>query len=149
MAFGGVFHDFLDGTWEEAKGYLREELQQMRTALNAQWGAAFTRDGILTPASITGDSTVVPRYVANTGVDKLPKWDQVDLGSTGVRGRLPFTHIVTLVASHLAGRGSAGGTGDIEPIALDPSLTMTGTTLAVNPAYISTSIARTFLLMGG
>lgn len=32
--FGGIFHDFLDGTWEEARGFLKEELEQLRTSLN-------------------------------------------------------------------------------------------------------------------
>lgn len=31
--FGGVFHDFLDGPWEEARGFLKEELEQLRAAI--------------------------------------------------------------------------------------------------------------------
>jgi len=146
--FGGVFHDFLNLDWVEARGYLAEELSQLRTALNAQWGNAFSTENNLTADAIEGNASIVPRYVANTGVDKAPKWDVIALGSSAMSGRLPFTHIATLAASKLAGRGSGAGTGDIEPITLGPSLTMTGTTLSVNSASLTPSIARTFLLMG-
>lgn len=146
--FGGVFHDFLNLDWGEARGYLAEELSQLRTALNAQWGNAFNVENTLSADAIDGDSSTVPRYVANTGTDQAPKWDLIALGSSAMSGRLPFTHVATLAASRLAGRGSGAGTGDIEPISLDSTMTMSGTTLGVNPSAISTSIARTFLLMG-
>jgi hypothetical protein len=144
--FGGVFHDFLDGTWDDAKGYLKEELSQLRMALNAQWTSAFTQQGTITGSAIEGDNSVVPRYVANTGTNNGPKWDKVNVGSSGIVGRLPFGHMVTVAASKLLGRGSAAGTGDIEVITLGSGLSMTGTTLSATTQ--TPSIARTFLLMG-
>jgi hypothetical protein len=62
----------------------------------------------------------------------------VDLG-TDVTGRLPFSHVETLPGSTLAGRGSAGGAGDLEPITLGTNLTMVDRTLnaaSTAPAFV-------------
>lgn len=32
--YGGVFHDWIDGPWEQARGFLKTELEQLRVALN-------------------------------------------------------------------------------------------------------------------
>lgn len=45
MALGGIFHDFLEGPWEEARGFLREELEQLYTTLKTQQSTVFFARG--------------------------------------------------------------------------------------------------------
>lgn len=125
--FGIILHDFLEGPWEQARGVLKEELDQFRGMLNALWNKNFGADGNLTGLAITGDFSTPTRYVSNTGVKSQPKWDQVNL-SNGVKNRLPFTHIVQSDASRLLGRGSASS-GDYQPITVGAGLAFTGTVL--------------------
>ena len=128
--FGGIFHDYLDGPWDEAKGFLKEELEQLRTTLMAQWNAVFGENGFLTADAIQGDSTITTVYVSNEGDDNAPYWAKVNLVN-GVKGRLRFSNMVEIAASSLLGRGSAAGTGDIEVITIGTNLEMDGTTLNV------------------
>lgn len=74
------------------------------------------------------DATV-QRVIGNATGE--PAWEQVDLAA-GVSGRLPYANMQQLAASRLLGRGSAGGTGNPEPIDLGAGLTMTNTTLSAS-----------------
>lgn len=133
--FGGIFHDYFENSWEVARGYLREELEQLRTALENQWALLFNRDGTLTGLAVSGNVNDVPRYVANTGPVNVhtgvptPKWDKVDL-LNGVKSRLQFEHFIAATqGSVLVGRES-GSAGDFEEITLGSGLSMTGTVLS-------------------
>jgi len=55
---------------------------------------------------------------------------------------------LTLAASTLLGRGSAGGTGTPEAITIGSGLTMTGTTLSASGTS-ATDYTNSFMLMGG
>ena len=54
MFLGTVFHEYLDGEWEQSRGYLREELEQLRNALQHQLDA----DEIITTINQTVTNTI-------------------------------------------------------------------------------------------
>lgn len=119
---------YLDRPWEQAREYLRSDLEHLQSALNQRWSQTFTDDNQLQAFTIGGDSTVDTHYIANTGPNHTPKWDFVNL-SNGVTNRLAFNHLVAATsASVLVGRES-GTTGDFEQITPAAGLLMTGTTL--------------------
>lgn len=139
MFFGAILHDYLEGPWEQARGYLREELEQLRAALNSQVGNAFTSSSgasTLNASAIGGDPTVVPQYVSNIGVNNAPTWDKVDLAS-GVKRKLALTSIVDATPDVLLGRGA--GTGSFEEISLGTNLAIVGTTLNAAVGDVSTT----------
>lgn len=147
MQFGTQFSDFLDGNWDQAKGYLKEELEQLKSALQNQFSQLFDNQNVLLPGAIQGDSTIPTRYVANTGPKNAPNWDLVNL-SNGVKSKLALKNFVSAAASTLLGRES-GTPGDYEPITLGPGLTMSGTVLNAAGATTSDSGTFTLMLMGG
>lgn len=105
---GIALHDYLNTSWEQARGYVAQELSQLRTALSRQWGAAFDREGVLRlealpPIPLDDDEVVI--------------------------GELPFSNLPDVTAERLLGRGEGSGDGDIQEITLGPSLEMSGTTL--------------------
>lgn len=131
---------YLDGPWEQMREYLRSDLEHIEAAVNQRWGATFNDDNTLQALTIAGDSTIDTRYVANTGPNHTPKWDQVNL-SNGVTNRLPFNHLVAAtLPSVLVGR-QAGSSGDFGQIAVGPGLQVT-------TATVNTMFYRGFLLMG-
>ncbi len=145
--FGAFFHDYLLGSWEEARGHLKEELEQLRGALNNQASndAFQETDGTLTADALAlGDSKKLTRYIANTGPNFSPKWDKINLAN-GVKGILAFAFLPVVTKAHLLGRRSAND-GAIEEISLGPGLEMTGTTLDV--ASSASGFAKHFLMMG-
>lgn len=127
--FGGVFHDFLQGTWDEAKGFLREELEQLRTALNRKWANAFGADNTLQTVAIEGSTTNVPLYAGIEDPDGPIKWFKVNVAD-GVKSRLKLSNFVqATAASVLLGRRSTSA-GNFEQITLGAGLTMSGTVLS-------------------
>lgn len=74
--FGEIFHDFIEGPWEQARGFVRLELESLRGALNAHWSGVFNDDDTLSADAIAGDPTAGLRYVANTGENFSPKWEK-------------------------------------------------------------------------
>jgi hypothetical protein len=99
---------FLDLDWETARGYLREDLDHLETALNA--GGIGSGSGSGSGSSDLAQAT----------------------------GRLAFAHLVAATAGAiLVGRMSGAG-GDFGEISLGAGLTMTGSVLsaagAVGPA---------------
>ena len=144
MGYGGIFHDYLYGTWDEAKGYLKEELEQLRTALNNQpaTNGFDNSTGLLEASAIGGDPKPATRYVANTGPGNSPFWDKVNL-SNGVKGTLQFAFLPNVPASTLLGRGSTGGTGTLQSITLGPGLVMSGTELDTDTAIGKVRAATT------
>ena len=127
-SFGGIFSDYLNLPWEQARTFLQEELEQLRLTVSRQWAGVFDKDGVLLSESIQGDATITPRYVENSGTGNAPKWSTVDVAN-GVRGKLQLANFVAATVSTLLGRGSAAGTGDHQPITLGTNLSMSGTTL--------------------
>lgn len=129
----GVFHDYLNGPWEEARGFLIEELEQLRNALTAQLGQTFNNLNQLTSAAFSGDPTPATRYVANTGVKNAPTWDRVNL-SNGVQGTLALSHLPTATAETFLGRGDSSS-GDYQPLTPGAGIGIVGTEVVTqNPA---------------
>lgn len=117
--FGVILHDFLDGPWEQARGFLKEELFQLSSVLRNKWGRAFDADGHLLPGAISGVSTPQVKFIANTGTGNLPTWED----------ELPLENLTApTVDSILIGRGDTTP-GDWQEITLGPGMTMTGTVL--------------------
>lgn len=126
----------LDLKWEQARGFLREDLDDIELIINQRWARTFGDANQLQPSAIGGNAAPATRYVANTGVANAPTWDQVNL-SNGVKSRLSFSHLAAATApSVLLGRGSSG-VGDFEQITVGAGLTMTGTVLSANIPPVS------------
>lgn len=145
---GIIFHDSLDGPWEQASGHLRLELEAIRGVLNTLLGTSFNVGGTLSATAVEGDGTIATRYVSNTGTDNGLKWEQVDL-SNGVKSDLPFSNIEQIAASKLLGRGSASGLGDIQEITLGPGLSMAGTTLSSSGGTVTSIATDDSYITGG
>lgn len=120
LPYGMVLHDFLDGPWEEVRGFLKEELDQLYVSLSAQLGVMFTENNTITQFAIGGNHAPATRYVGNTGPGNSPQWTQVDL-LNGVTGDLPFSNIVPIPTGTVLGNGS-GGDSDITPLTLGSDL---------------------------
>lgn len=128
--FGIDLHEYFRQPWEQARGMLSEELDQLKAELRGRWNAALGPNNELNVNAIGGDGTPATRYVANTGTRNAPTWDLVNLVN-GVKNRLRFIHIVQIGAATLLGRRSASS-GDIETITPDAAdLGITGTDLAL------------------
>lgn len=124
---GIVFHDWLNVPWEQGRGFIAAQFEQLYTTLRAQQAAAFDTNNQLLADAIAGDGTIPSRYVANTGDDNAPTWDRVNL-SDGVQGRLPFSNITQLAADKLLGADVAG---DVGAIGVSAALTISSGTLAL------------------
>ena len=128
---------YITGPWEQCKNYLRLDLDSLQTAINQLENELTAGTGTVRADAIQGDATFIPRYVANTGADRAPKWDRVDLASSGVKNRLPFSNVqAASTDSILLGRGDSGP-GDFQEIDLGPNLSITGTTLNATGSGIS------------
>jgi hypothetical protein len=119
---------YTESTWEQARGYLNEDLLLIQTAVNNFTGKTFNGSNQLLGSTIGGDITKVPQYVTNEGVTAqgtpAPQWGLVDL-IAGVKKRLQFLHLVQpSVPSLLIGRRSGTPTGDYEEVSLGPGLSM-------------------------
>lgn len=107
MPLGMILNDWLNTPWEEARNKVREELQQLRMAMQRQWGNSFDRDGVIR-------------------IEMVPAIPLDD--NESVVGELPFSNLPDVTVSHLLGRGSSGS-GEIQEVALGAGLAMNGTTL--------------------
>lgn len=126
--FGIDLHEYFHQPWEQARGMLAEELDQLKAELRGRWNASLGTDNQLTTAAISGDGTPASRYLANTGPRNKPQWDLVNL-LNGVKNRLRFNHLVQIGAGTLLGRRSSSA-GDIEEITVGSGLQLSGTTLS-------------------
>jgi len=126
---------YLDGPWERVRGYLRDDLDHIESAINQRWNQTFGDKNLLKPGTIQGDSTPQSRSITNTGTGDNPLlWDQVDL-ETGVKGRLPFKNLVAATGSaKIVGRGSSGA-GDFQELSIGSGLQVSGTTLSAINIY--------------
>src|SRR4051812_2606770 len=107
--FGGIFHDFLEQPWEQARGYLKEELEQLQMTLAAQWSQLFDTDGTLKSEAIDGASTTSTLYVSNEGPGGKPKWAKINL-LNGVKSRLRLENFTQAAGSNtLLGRDTGAG----------------------------------------
>lgn len=90
--FGKIFSDWLTLPWEQARTFVREELESLRLSISAHWAQVFSTSDTLLPAAIQGDPTKGRRYVANTGTNPKfsPKWEkavyEVDTDDVYVQG---------------------------------------------------------------
>ncbi len=74
--FGGIFHDWIDGPWDQARGPLRDELEALHISLGKTVGNIINSDGSLSSFVIQGDGTADRRYIANTGTpNNAPRWE--------------------------------------------------------------------------
>jgi hypothetical protein len=137
--FGGVFHDFLEGPWEQVRGYLREELEQLQNVLASQWEKAFGTDGLLNEDVIDGDphgGGVV--YISNEGPHGRPKWAKVNVNA-GVKNRLRFVNFVRATSGNvLIGRDN--GVGDFEQITVGDALDISSAALNVQVDGVSIQV---------
>lgn len=134
--FGLDLHEYFRQPWEQARGMLSEELDQLKAELRGRWNAALGPNNELNVNAIGGDGTPATRYVANTGVRNAPTWDLVNLVN-GVKNRLRFIHIVQIGAGKVLGRRSATA-GDIEEITPDAAdLAIASTTLALTATGVT------------
>lgn len=128
--FGGIFYDFLEGPWENVRGYLREHLEQLQVTLSANWAKAFDTNGNLNSEVIDGNSTTAGVvYISNEGPGGKPKWAKVNL-STGVKNRLKFINLIAATSGNVVvGRDSGGG--DFQQIDMGDALDISGAAMNV------------------
>ena len=120
---------YVIGEWKDCRAQLKLDLDVIQSGFNALENQLTGGKGTVQAGAIQGDSGPTPRYVANTGLDHAPYWDQIDLAASGVKNRLPFSHLpAASVDSILIGRGEPDA-GNLEEILLGPNLSMTGNTL--------------------
>lgn len=74
--FGIINSDWLSLPWEQARNFLKEELESLRLVLSNRWGFVFNPDNTLTTNAIGGSPAGGRRYVANTGPHLSPKWEK-------------------------------------------------------------------------
>ena len=145
--FGIDLHEQLRQPWEQARGFLIEELDQLKAELRGRWNAALGPNNTLNVLSIGGDGTPATRSVTNTGPNNAPTWDRVNL-SNGVKNRLPFANMVQLTASVLLGRGSASS-GDIQELTLGSDVQMTSVTFDVSDRVAAATSQQLWSSEGG
>lgn len=122
------------GEWKDCREKIKLDLDVIQSGFNALENLLTGGKGTVAAGAIQGDSGPQPRYVANTGLDHAPYWDQIDLADSGVKNRLPFAHLpLAATPSILIGRGEPTS-GNLEPINLGSNLSMSGTTLNVSTA---------------
>lgn len=143
MSFGGVFYDFLDGPWEQARGYLKEHLEQLFSTTTAQWSNTFNEEGELNPDIIPSATKVPTFYISNEGPKGALKWARVNL-INGVKNRLALGNFALATANTVLGRGA--GSGNYTPLTVGEGLEIDGTELK---ATGEGGYQRSFLLMGG
>lgn len=125
------------GRWEDCREKIKLDLDAIQSGFNALENLLTAGKGTVAAGAIQGDSGPQPRYVSNEGLDHAPQWNQIDLGSSGVKNRLPFAHLpLASTDSILVGRGEPTG-GNLEEITLGANLSMIGTTLNATGSGIS------------
>jgi len=114
---------YLNLPWELARGYLRQDLENLEYVINHFKSAVADQNnqikgGALGASSFPGSSTIATRYVANTGPLNAPQWDQVDL-TNGVKNQLPYGNFVAATGPSIVGAPASGSFQQITPNAED------------------------------
>lgn len=140
--FGFDTHDYLDGvSWEQGRGYIREELDSLKAELRGRWNVALGTDNQLTNLSIKGNGTIPTRYVANTGPAYAPKWDLINLVN-GVKNRLLLRNFAAATPGTVLGLGSTTAAGDYVPLTIGDDLqALTDTMNVSNRVAAATGLA--------
>ena len=146
--FGIDLHDYFNVTWEQARGSLRDELDSLKAELRGRWNAALGPDNQINALSIKGNGTVATRYVANTGVNFAPTWDQVNLAN-GVKGRLPLNNFALALPGVVLGRGTDNAGGDYIPLTLGPDISAPIDTFDVSERVAAATSITLYASEGG
>lgn len=117
MALGSAtFHDYLNGKWEDVRGYLIEELEQLHAATSSQFSSIVDSGGGLSSTIVPGSTATPTFYISNEGPHGKSKWARINL-LNGIKGRLPLTNFALANAFSVLGRGSTSG--NYQSITLD------------------------------
>jgi hypothetical protein len=138
---------FLGGSWETVRDYLQSDLEAIETSFNTLVANSFNDDGTIAPSAFPGESDAATRYIANTGTNHAPKWDQVEL-SNGVKGRLPFANLVPASRGGVLVGRQNNIRGDFGEIYLGAGLRMSGNVLEAVPAPPAASPEENFATGG-
>lgn len=148
--------NYLESTWEQARGLLHDDLEHIQTAINRWNGQTFDKENKLLNTTIQGDATKVPQYITNEGLDRngtpnsTPLWGLVDLVA-GVKKRLQYIHFVATTAPGVVLGRRSDTKGDYEQVSVGAGLTMSaGASPVLSAAGATTagSAQDIMLLMG-
>ena len=147
--FGIDLHDYLNGvSWEQGRGYIRDELDALKAELQGRWNVALGTDNQITNLSIKGNGTVATRYVANTGPNNAPKWDLINLVN-GVKNRLLLRNFAAATPGTVLGLGSTTAAGDYVALTIGDDLQALTDTLNVSDRVAAATSQQLWTSEGG